>query len=190
MVVLIQIGEGGKAVGGDSLGLAAAVHFGIDGQRAASHRDDLALESDNITCKNRELEVDAMEHEQDGILRVNILRHSEIGTLQEPLRATAREEGLVVVEVGEFDESLGISSFHIQLFSCSVAYGLWLLAIVYFNFQSIVSEHHAFGQLAVEVGGKAHAMAAMREPSLLRPHSPRNLNCLVQGEMGVVFLLL
>ena len=81
MVVFVQVGEGGKAVGGDFLGFAAAVHFCIHSQGAATYGDDLALESDDVTSENRELEVDAMEHQQDGILCVNILRHSEIRTL-------------------------------------------------------------------------------------------------------------
>ena len=103
MVVFVQIGESGKAVGGDFFGLAAAVHFCVNRQSAASSGDYLALEGDDVACENRELEVDAVEDEKDSVLRINILRHSEIGTLQEPLGATPREKGLVMVEVGEFD---------------------------------------------------------------------------------------
>ena len=58
---------------------------------------------DNVAGKNRELEVDAVEDEKNGVFRVNILRHSEIGTLQKILGATTCEESLVVVEVGKFD---------------------------------------------------------------------------------------
>ena len=81
MVVFIQIGEGSEAVGSDFFGLATTVHFCIYRQCTAAHGDDLALEGNDVASKNRELEVDAMKHKQDGILRVNILRHSEIGTL-------------------------------------------------------------------------------------------------------------
>ena len=103
MVVFVQIGEGGETIGGDFFGLAAAVHFCVDGQGAAPGGDYLALESDNVTCENREFEIDAVENEQNGVLRINILRHSEIGTFQEILGATTCKEGLVMVEVGEFD---------------------------------------------------------------------------------------
>ena len=103
MVVFIKIGEGGKAVGGDFFGFAAAIHFCVNRQGAAPGGDYLALESDNVTCENRELEIDAVEHQKDGIFRINILRHSEIGTFQEILGATTCKESLVVVEVGEFD---------------------------------------------------------------------------------------
>ena len=84
-MVFVQVGEGGEAVGGDFFRLAAAVHFCVDGQGAASSSDYLALIGDNVARENRELEVDAVEHQKDGILRVNVLRHSEIGTLQEIL---------------------------------------------------------------------------------------------------------
>lgn len=103
MVVLVQIREGGEAIGGNLFGLTATVHLGVDRQGAAPHRDDLALEGDDVARENRELEVDAMQHKQNGVFRINILRHSEIRTLQEILGATTSEEGLVVVEVGEFD---------------------------------------------------------------------------------------
>ena len=103
MMVFVQVREGGETVGGDFFGLAAAVHFCVDGQGTATGGDYLALESDNVAGENREFEIDAVENEQNGVLRINILRHSEIGTLQEPLRTTTREKGLVVVEVGEFD---------------------------------------------------------------------------------------
>ena len=103
MVVFVQVGEGGEAVGGDFFWLAAAVHFRVNGQGAATYGDDFALKSDDVAGENRELEVDAVEDEKNGVFRINILRHSEIGTLQEPLRATACEKGLVVVEVSEFD---------------------------------------------------------------------------------------
>ena len=103
MVVFVQIGESGETVGSDFLRFAAAVHLRVDGQGAASHRDDLALESNDVARENRELEVDAMEHQKDGVLRVNILRHSEIGAFQEILGATTCKESLVVVKVGEFD---------------------------------------------------------------------------------------
>ena len=80
MVILVQIGESGEAVGGDFFGLTAAIHFCVDRQSAATHRDDFALEGNDVARENRELEIDAMEHQQDGVLCVNILRHSEIGT--------------------------------------------------------------------------------------------------------------
>ena len=114
MVVFVQIRESGETISGDLFRLTAAVHLRVDRQRATTHGDDLAFESDNVARKNRELEVDAVKHEQDRIFRINILRHSEIGAFQEPLRATTREEGLVMVQVCKFDESLGISCFHIS----------------------------------------------------------------------------
>ena len=103
MVVFVEIREGGEAVGGDFFGLAAAVHFRVNRQSAATHGDDLALEGDNVARENRELEVDAVEHQKDGVLCINILSHSEIGTFQEILGATTCKKGLMVVEVGEFD---------------------------------------------------------------------------------------
>ena len=103
MVVFVQIREGGEAVGGDFFGLPAAVHFCVDGQGAAPGGDYLALIGDDVARENRELEVDAVEHQKDGVLRVNILRYSKIGTFQEILGATTCEESLMVVEVGEFD---------------------------------------------------------------------------------------
>lgn len=103
MVVLVKIGESGEAVSGDFFGFAAAVHFCVNRQGAAACGDYLALEGDNVARENRELEVDAVEHQKDGVLCVNILRHSEIGTFQEILGATTCKEGLVVVKVGEFD---------------------------------------------------------------------------------------
>ena len=103
VMVLIKIGEGGKAVGGDFFRLAAAVHLRVNRQRAAPDMDDLALVSDNVAREDRKLEIDAVEYEQDGILGVNILRHSEIGTLQKLFGATTCKKGLVMVQVGEFD---------------------------------------------------------------------------------------
>ena len=114
VVVFVEIGEGGEAVGGYFFRLAAAVHLCVNREGAAPGGDYLALVGDDVARENRELEVDAVEHQKDGILRVNILRHSEIGTFQEILGATTCKESLVVVEVGEFDESLGISGFHIS----------------------------------------------------------------------------
>ena len=111
-MVFIQIGESGEAISGDFFGFAAAVHFRVNGQGAATHGDDFALEGNDVARENRELEIDAMEHKQDGVFRINILRHSEIRTLQEILGATTCKKSLVVVEVGEFDQSLGISGFH------------------------------------------------------------------------------
>ena len=109
VVVLVEVGEGGEAVGSHFLRLTAAVHLGVDGQGAAPHMDDLALEGDDVARENRELEVDAVEYQKDGVLRVNILRHSEIGTFQDILGATTCEEGLVMIQVSELDKSLGIS---------------------------------------------------------------------------------
>lgn len=106
VVVLIQIGEGGEAVGCGLLGLATPIHFCIYGEGGSSGMDHLALEGDDVAGKDRELEVDAMQHQQHGVLGVDILGHGEIGTLQEPLGTSSGEEGLVVVEVGEFDQAL------------------------------------------------------------------------------------
>lgn len=106
VMVLVEIGEGGKAVGSHFFGFAAAVHLGVDRQSAATHMDDLAFEGDNVACENREFEIDAMQHEKDGVFGVDVLCHSEIGAFQEPLGASAREEGLVMVKVSKFDESL------------------------------------------------------------------------------------
>ena len=103
MVVLVQIGEGCEAIGGDFFGFAAAVHLCINRQCAAANGNDFTLESDNVAGKNRELEVDAVEDEKNGVFRINILSYSEIGTFQEILRTATCEKSLVVVEVGEFD---------------------------------------------------------------------------------------
>ena len=70
-----------QAIGSDFLWLTAAVHLRVDRQRATTHRDDLALESDNVAGKDREFEVDAVEHEKDSVLCVNILCYSKIRTL-------------------------------------------------------------------------------------------------------------
>ena len=61
------------------------------------------------------------------------------------------------------DAMLGFVLFRIQHSAFSIFH-------IYWYFQSIVSKHHAFGEFAVDVGGEAHAVAAMREPSLLRPY--------------------
>lgn len=106
MMVLVQIGERGEAVGGHFFGFAAAVHSGIDRQSAAPHVDDLAFEGDDVARENREFEIDAMQHEEDGVFGVNVLCHGKIGAFQKPFGASAREEGLMMVEVGKFDESL------------------------------------------------------------------------------------
>ena len=184
MVVFVQVGERGEAVGGDLLGLAAAVHLRVDRQSAATHGDDLTLESDDVARENRKLEVDAVEHKKDGVFGINILRYSEIGALQEPLRATTREKGLMVVQVSEFDQSLGIGCFHI---SCQFAV---ISCQLYLDFQSVVGKHHAVGEFAVDVRSKTHAVTAMCEPGLLCPYPSGDLNSLVQGKMRVVFLLL
>ena len=105
-VVLIQIREGGESVGSGPLRFAAAVHFGIDREGALARVDYLALESDDVTGENRELEVDAVQHEQDGVLGVNILSYGKIGAFQEPLGASPGKESLVVVEVGQLDQTL------------------------------------------------------------------------------------
>lgn len=106
VVVLVQVGESGEAVSCGLLGLAAAVHLGIDGEGGAPYMDHLALEGDDVAGEDGELEVDAVKHQQDRVLGVNILRHGEIRAFQEPLGASSGEEGLVVVEVGELDQTL------------------------------------------------------------------------------------
>lgn len=80
-MVFVQIGKGGEAISSDFFGLTAAVHLRVDRQGAAAHGNDLALEGDDVAGKDGELEVDAVEHEKDCVFRVNILRHSKIGTL-------------------------------------------------------------------------------------------------------------
>ena len=106
VMAFVQIGESGKAVGCGLLRLPAAVHLGIDGQCAFPCVDHLAFESDNVTGENGKLEVDAMEHQQNGILGVDILCHGEIGAFQKPLGASSSKEGLMVVQVSEFDQTL------------------------------------------------------------------------------------
>ena len=81
MMVFVQIGESGEAVGSNLFGLAATVHLCIDRQGAATHRDNLALKSDDVTRENRELEVDTMEHKKDRVLCINILCNSKIRAL-------------------------------------------------------------------------------------------------------------
>ena len=103
VMVLVQIREGGKAVSGCFFRFAAPIHLCIYGEGRAPHVDHLALESDDIASEDGELEVDAVEHQQDRVLGVNILRHGEIGAFQEPLGAPSGEEGLVVVQIGELD---------------------------------------------------------------------------------------
>lgn len=102
-MVFVQVGEGGEAVGGRLFGFTAAVHLGVDGEGALACVDHLALEGDDVASEDRELEIDAMEYQQDGVLGVNILSHGEIRALQKPFGASASEEGLMMVEVGEFD---------------------------------------------------------------------------------------
>ena len=80
MMVFIEIREGSEAISSDLFRLTAAVHSCINGEGAAPCSNHLALVCDDIASENRELEIDAVEYEQDSILRVNILRHSEIGT--------------------------------------------------------------------------------------------------------------
>ena len=106
VVVLVQIGESGETVGGGLFGLAAAVHLGIDGEGGAPCVDHLALEGDDVAGEDGKLEVDAVKHQKHGVFGVNILGHGEIGAFQEPLGTSSGEEGLVVVEVGEFDQTL------------------------------------------------------------------------------------
>ena len=79
MVVFVQIREGGEAVGSDFFWFAAAVHFRVNGQCAATHGNDFALKGNNVSRENRELEIDAMEDKKNGVFRVYILRHSELG---------------------------------------------------------------------------------------------------------------
>ena len=106
MMALVKIREGGETIGGNFLGFAAAVHLGVDRQRAAAHVDDFALEGDDVACEDGELEVDAVKHEQDGVLGVNILGDREIGALQEILRTTTCKKGLVMVQISKLDQSL------------------------------------------------------------------------------------
>ncbi len=81
MMVLIQIGESGEAIGGNLFGFATAVHLRVNRQSATTHRNDFTLERDDVAREDRELEVDAVKHEKNGVFCVNILRHSEIRTL-------------------------------------------------------------------------------------------------------------
>ena len=106
VMVLVQIGEGGEAIGGGLLWLTAAIHLGVNGEGAASCVDHLALEGDDVTGKNGKLEVDAVQHEQNRVLGVDILCHGKIGALQEPLGTSSGKKGLMVVEVGELDQAL------------------------------------------------------------------------------------
>ena len=129
-MILIQIGEGGKSVGGDLLGLTAAVHLGVDGEGAATCVDDLALVGDDVAGKDGELEIDAMKHQQDRVFGVDILRDGEIGTLQEPLRAPPGEEGLMMVQVGKLDQTLGIGGFHCVIVCFGLLFHDFLRAFV------------------------------------------------------------
>ena len=106
VMVLIQIGEGGETIGGGLLWLTAAVHLGVDGEGAASRVDHLALEGDDVAGKDGKLKVDAMQHEQNRVLGVDILCHGKIGALQKPLGTSSCKKGLMVVEIGEFDQAL------------------------------------------------------------------------------------
>lgn len=103
VVVLIEIGEGGEAIGSGLFGFATPVHLGIDGECRAPGVDHLTLKGDDVAGEDGKLEVDAVKHQQDGVFGVNVLCHSKIRAFQEPLGASSREEGLMVVEVGEFD---------------------------------------------------------------------------------------
>ena len=103
MMVLVQIREGGETVGGGLLGLAAAVHLGVNGEGRAPHVDHLALEGDDVTGKDGELVIDAVKHQKNCVLGIDILCHGEIGTFQKPFGASSCEEGLMVVEVGKLD---------------------------------------------------------------------------------------
>ena len=53
----------------------------------------------------------------------------------------------------------------------------------YWYFKSVIGEHHAVGEFAVDFGGETHAVAAMREPSFLCTNLLRDFYRLVQGEM-------
>ena len=106
VMILIEIREGGEAVGGNLTRLAAAVHLGVDSQGGASSCYDFAFISYYISCENRELEVDAMEHQKHCVFGVNILSHSEIRALQEIFRTAACEKCLMMVQVGEFYQTL------------------------------------------------------------------------------------
>ena len=113
-----------------------------------------------------------------------------------------------MVEVGEFDQSLGIGRFHfnselgmlnaecrnaslglafIPHSSFRIQHSLYLWN---WNFQSVISKHHAVGKFAVDFSGKAHTVAAMREPGPLRPHPSGNFNRLIQSEMRIMLFLL
>ena len=81
------------------------------------------------------------------------------------------------------DALLGFALFRIQ-------HSAFRILCIYWYFQSVIGQHHAFGEGAVDVGGEAHAVAAMREPGLPRPYPFRDFYRLVQGEMRIVFLLL
>ena len=103
MMVLVQIGEGGKPIGGGLLGLTAAIHLGVDREGGATHVDHLALEGDDVAGKDGELEIDAVEYQQDRILGVDILGYGKIGAFQKPFGASSGKEGLMVIKVGQFD---------------------------------------------------------------------------------------
>ncbi len=111
-----KLREGGNAVGGHIFGLTAAIHSCANRKCAAARRNHPALKNNDAARENQELGINALEHKQHSAFCVNLLRHSEIRTLQKPLRATACEKGLVVIQAGEFNEYLGISGFHIQRF--------------------------------------------------------------------------
>ena len=106
--------------------LAATVHLGVDCQCGAACSDDFALEGHDVASENRELEVDAVKHQQDSVFGVNILSYSKIRALQKIFRAAACEKSLVMVQVGEFYQSLRKCCFHflkkfdakIRFFSC------------------------------------------------------------------------
>ncbi len=102
-MVLVQIREGGEAICGGLLGLATAIHLGVDGEGRAPHVDHLALEGDDVAGENGKFVIDAVKHQKNCVLGVDILCHGEIGTFQKPFGASSSEEGLMVVEVGKLD---------------------------------------------------------------------------------------
>lgn len=102
-MVFVQIGEGGEAICGCFFGLATAIHLGVDGEGRAPHVDHLALEGDDVAGENGEFVIDAVKHQKNCVLGVDILCHGEIGTFQKPFGASSSEEGLMVVEVGKLD---------------------------------------------------------------------------------------
>ena len=120
--MLVHMTERDEPVGIDTIGGLALERFDVNDNRAASRRNDAALEGKHTAERHRVQELHSMDFETNHRSRVEFRRHGDKTRLHKPLRTPAGEERPVVVQVFALDQAAGFQCFqcHFNSYYCLV----------------------------------------------------------------------